>query len=750
MIGYTRGRLARHVTWLAALATVALAGPDTRAQEPGGVTLRRASDVRLVPTVHPPIPVRPVDFWFVPDLPARSSTSQADSPAQRLARGVNLIDEGAFAAGLPLVSAPALAATPLADYARYFRGVALAGLDRPAEAEETFNALVTSDPEGYLAEASRIRLSETLLARGDARRALAVLDDLRRDKGLTKPDDVWLRLGRAAEAAGDTERALEAYRKVYYGSPLGQEAVTAQSLLAPIDKTSLPDRLTLELVRGERLFAARRWAQARAGFAPLLPLASGDDRDLVALRLAECDYYLNRFRASRDALTPLLSKPGREAEARYFYLSATRGLKDVDAYLAQARALVADAPDSPWTIETLNDLASYYVRIDDNEAADGAFRDLVRRFPDHRYGERAAWKIGWWAYKNARFAEAAEAFERGAATFKRADFRPAWLYWAGRARDQAGDAAGANERYRVAVADYQNSYYGRLASKILDARRVLPAAENVSVASAAGGMRVPTAALIRELVGLGLYEAAIKELEYAQRAWGDSPAIQATVAWVRHAQAPGETAPERFDHLRGAITVMKRAYPQYLASGGENLPPEVLGVIFPLDYWPLIKKYSDADGLDPYLMAALIAQESTFTADVRSSANAWGLMQLLPTTGRRYAQRIGVRPFSTASLKRPETNIRLGMTYFKDLMTRFGGAHFALAGYNAGEGRVVKWQAERPGFSQDEFIDDIPFPETQNYVKRILGTAEDYRRLYGGGLLAADIATPTLPARATR
>ena len=57
--------------------------------------------------------------------------------------------------------------------------------------------------------------------------------------------------------------------------------------------------------------------------------------------------------------------------------------------------------------------------------------------------------------------------------------------------------------------------------------------------------------------------------------------------------------------------------------------------------------------------------------------------------------------------------------------------HFALAAYNAGDHRVAAWQRERPGMPQDVFIDDIPFPETQNYVKRILGTAEDYRRLYG-------------------
>jgi soluble lytic murein transglycosylase len=143
--------------------------------------------------------------------------------------------------------------------------------------------------------------------------------------------------------------------------------------------------------------------------------------------------------------------------------------------------------------------------------------------------------------------------------------------------------------------------------------------------------------------------------------------------------------------------------------------------------------------LDPYLMAALIAQESTFTPDVRSAANAVGLMQLIPATGRRYAARAGIR-FSAATLTNPETNIRLGMRYFRDLVDRFGGAHFALAGYNAGEQRVVRWIAERPGFEQDEFIDDIPFQETQNYVKRILGTADDYRRLYGGGILTTTTA----------
>jgi soluble lytic murein transglycosylase len=108
-------------------------------------------------------------------------------------------------------------------------------------------------------------------------------------------------------------------------------------------------------------------------------------------------------------------------------------------------------------------------------------------------------------------------------------------------------------------------------------------------------------------------------------------------------------------------------------------------------------------------------------------------MQIVPSTGRRLATAVGIRRFNTAMLTNGDTNIRLGTLYFKRLVSQFGGAYYALASYNAGENRVVRWKMERPGMDEDEFIDDIPFPETQNYVKRVLGIAEDYRRLYGEG-----------------
>jgi soluble lytic murein transglycosylase len=209
----------------------------------------------------------------------------------------------------------------------------------------------------------------------------------------------------------------------------------------------------------------------------------------------------------------------------------------------------------------------------------------------------------------------------------------------------------------------------------------------------------------------------------------------------------------RTGELRRGINAMKRAYPQYIASGGDQLPVEMLKVLFPVAYWETLKKHATAHGLDPYMVAALTAQESTFDPQIRSHANAIGLMQVLPSTGRRYARRLGIRKFSAGSLTNPEINVRIGTAIFSDLVDRFGGgAHLALASYNAGEGAVSRWVSERPGIDRDEFIDDIPYPETQNYVKRIVGTAEDYRRLYGelGATPAKPPKSSATPATVTK
>jgi soluble lytic murein transglycosylase len=701
-------------------------------------TLGATLGAQVTTTEHPPVPTELSHYWLIPE--EASSSAPAESVTE-FARGVALIADEDFAEALPLVTNPALQTTPLAQHARYYAGVALLGLDRPDEAATTL-APLEGKVEGYLQDAVPLRLADAALAREVPAVAVDVLERAS-IYTLIAPEEVLLRLGAARESAGETERALRTYRRVYDEFPRSEQASAAEEAIEALkSQPGIPaGRVPALLARAERLFAARQWTEAKAGFAPLLPLVTGDDRELVALRLAECDNYLNRHTAAQNALVPWLETATRQAEVRYVHLTATRGMGQRTRYVALARGLVTDHPESPWAEQTLNEFASHYITIDDDAEADDVFQELVRRFPGGRYADRAAWKIGWFAYKEGRLGEAASTFEAAAIASPRANYRPSWLYWAARAHDRLGDRPAATALYRVVAGDYLNSYYGRLASDLLAERGDAtvppivirtPAGATPAVQDPAAA--VPNADVIRTLASVELYDQALQEAEYARQAWGDSSALQATQAWLRYQRAAQPEPAGHFADLRGAITTMRRAYPQFMAAGGEQLPAQVLQVIFPLEQWPLIKKYSDAHELDPYLITALVAQESTFTTDVRSSANAVGLMQLIPGTARRYAAKLGIR-YSSGILTQAETNIRLGMRYFKDLMNRFGGAHFALASYNAGEGRIARWIRERPDFAQDEFIDDIPFLETQNYVKRILGTADDYRRLYDDGTL---------------
>jgi soluble lytic murein transglycosylase len=705
------------------LSLVVLAGhPIARnsgaAQQVPATTGRSAPAAgQLRATDHPTLPRDAAALWFVP-----SEKERARQPAshEALAAAAEQYAAGDFKQALTLANRASSGGT-LQDYASLYVGLSQLRVGLASDARRTLDK-VRENAHGYVAVAASLGSAEAAEALGDYAAAIAIYEQLVENKTAVN-DDVLSRLGRAALAAGDGKKAADAFTRVYYEFPLGTEATAAAEQL-----TALEDHranFKLDLGRASILFGARRYTEARAAYQTLVAQTSGDDRELADLRIAECDFFVGRYDAAREALKPYLDEAARKAEARFFYLSAFRELGQHDQYVMLTRALVTDFPDSSWSEEALNNLGTHYILNNEDELAAQVFAELYQKFPKGPRAERAAWKGGWWSYKNGDYANTITSFENAATAFPRSDYRPSFLYWAARSHAKLGHPDEAAARLRLVHSDYGNSYYGRLAAQHL-ARRGDPLGMDRPVSASRQPLsstapRPPTETRIRALLAAGLYDDALNELRYAQRTWGGSPELDATMAWTY--QQKGE--------LRRAITLMRRVYPQFLTAGGEELPTEILQVIFPLTYWNSIRKHSIARELDPYLVAALIAQESTFDPKARSSANAWGLMQIVPSTGRRLARALKIRRFSTATLTEPDTNIRMGTLHFSQLVRQYGGVHYALASYNAGDSRVLRWKAERPGLDEDEFIDDIPFPETQNYVKRILGTAEDYRRLYG-------------------
>lgn len=157
---------------------------------------------------------------------------------------------------------------------------------------------------------------------------------------------------------------------------------------------------------------------------------------------------------------------------------------------------------------------------------------------------------------------------------------------------------------------------------------------------------------------------------------------------------------------------------------------------YPFPYQSLIFKYASAYNQDPYLLAAMMKAESNFDPRAVSPKGARGLMQIMPETGQAIALQLDYSNFSPDKLFEPETNIKFGAWYLADLNNEFNGSTvLMLAAYNGGRGNVREWikGTKTPGGIAS--IDQIPFPETRNYVKKVLSYQKLYTRLYkqGGG-----------------
>lgn len=150
---------------------------------------------------------------------------------------------------------------------------------------------------------------------------------------------------------------------------------------------------------------------------------------------------------------------------------------------------------------------------------------------------------------------------------------------------------------------------------------------------------------------------------------------------------------------------------------------------YPRAYWDTIAPAASGNALDPYLVLALMRQESLFNPQARSVSDARGLMQLLPTTADRVGPSAGVEQASLR-LYDPSLNVRVGTAYLKNLFEMFGGDPFkAVAAYNAGEHAVQQWDVKYPG-DDDQWVENIGFRETRDYVKRVIGGLREYRMLY--------------------
>ncbi|HNU09458.1 MAG TPA: lytic transglycosylase domain-containing protein, partial [Pyrinomonadaceae bacterium] len=241
-----------------------------------------------------------------------------------------------------------------------------------------------------------------------------------------------------------------------------------------------------------------------------------------------------------------------------------------------------------------------------------------------------------------------------------------------------------------------------------------------------------------DLSVVGLFEWAIDELNEARRTAPNSPKIN--LALARYHRLRGEQAK--------ALLALAKSYPDYAQMFPEEMGREEWDIFYPLTNWSDIKYWASQRRLDPYQVAGFIRQETIFDPRARSSANAYGLMQLLLPTARTVARKYNpaVGTLSAEMLYQPTLNIELGTAYIRDQFDKFGQVEFVAVAYNAGPGRVPQWRNSLPA-EMDEFVEAIPFKETKGYVQGIIRNTAQYRRLYDeSGNFKSNVGTRPLRA----
>ena len=525
---------------------------------------------------------------------------------------------------------------------------------------------------------------------------------------------------------GQNDEAVKLYKHVLLAWPVSYEAGQARARLAAMGMESSLTPAELRSL-GDAYFNAGKYAEAADQYHALARVASPEQRNGFAVAAAACDLKLKRLTVPEaEALQSSQDENG--ARRLYLLMELARNRDDLTGQANYVGMLRTSFPTSQWFAEALFSSGNMYLLRKDYPRAVTYYSELADRFPKASNAAAAHWRAGWWSYRQGLFADAERIFEEQIKLYPNAKETVSALYWRARLYESKDhDAGRAAAHYRTLIATYSHYFYAQMAHERLVA---LGDAPEVSVPNLAGytpkeipkldasfPAQDPHLVKAHLLVNAGLSEYVPQEIAAApgSSSWSGIAEAQIYASY-------GETF--------RAMRVLKRALPYAMSAPVQKIPLAYWRILFPEDHWATIKAESAKNGLDPYFVASLIRQESEFNPGAISHANAYGLMQLLPSVGKQIAREEGLGSIDTRQLLDPDLNIKLGTRYLREIMDRCGRVpEYALAAYNAGENRLTDWQAAGPYNGVDEFVESIPFTETRDYVQAILRNQEIYRSI---------------------
>jgi len=657
---------------------------------------------------------------------ARSHTGEAAATAY-LALGHAYLLDRKYADAISSLALAHKNGSELGDYADFLAARANHESGNDAAAEKLLHGFAARYPDSIFDDDAPELEATVQLALNNpsgAREALAAVADT---DAADRPG-YQLAEAQVELAMGQTSAANETFKKLLLDHPLSGEAQAARAKLM---QSGAEASLTAADLRrlGDAYYNAGRYSDAEDQYRSLArsPELSAADRDGFRVAVAACEYKLKRLSPAEAAALPDTDDENG-ARRLGLLMELARDRDDESEQKRIVTEMETRFPHSPWLGQALFSAGNMYLLKRDYPTAIAYYGYLADHFPADKNAPAAHWRSGWLSYRLGNYADAARIFEAQIKQYPSAPETVSALYWRGRlyeSQDHYPALAAAN--YRAIIRTYQHYFYAQMArerlaglgkmqpaqSPDLDQFQPLPTPRLIDTAPADS----PHLAKARLIANAGLNEYIAEEIK----------ADPDSASWSALAEAQIYAS---YGETYRAMRSLKRALPYASTASISAIPLVYWRILFPEPYWQTIKTESARYNLDPYLVASLIRQESEFNPSAISYANAYGLMQLLPSVGKALAREEGMSHFQTFQLLDPEINIKLGTRYLRQMLDKFSGVpEYALAAYNAGDNRVTDWQSAGPYQGMDEFVESIPFTQTREYVEAILRNVETYRSI---------------------
>ncbi len=667
----------------------------------------------------------------------------ASDPLVELKTGADALDDGRYPAAIAALRGLPQRLPKLADYAAWLLASAQSASKDFASVPASLDPVFKQTPASPLVPRAALLQAGALTQSGDANAALELLRKYYSVLSQPKGD---LAMAEALAGSGDRVSAAIYYQRAYYGYPLSPEATRAEAQIETL-KTELGEKYppalpAAMLGRAIKLLDAGQAVRARKELESLVPQLGGAERDLARVRIGVARYTAQENAVAYKYLSSLeVASPEADAERLYYLMQSARRLNNLDEMDALVGKLGRLHPTSTWRLQALMSSANRYLTENQPDQYEPLYRACYEAFPQSKEAAGCHWKVTWVHYLR-RESDTAELLRAHLRLFPASENASAALYFLGRLAEQSRDRSAARAYYDEIAREYPNQYYAMLArDRLKPFAGVTPSPATAEFLRTVGfPQRARTTVFdpspssqarierAKMLVNAGLKDWAETELRYGAQN-GDQPHLLA----MELGELIGDGRPAQ------AIRYIKSYAGNYLFLPIDSAPPDFWHLAFPLPYRNDLERFSKENKLDPFLMAALIRQESEFDAKVVSPANARGLTQIEPSTGRELSRKLKVPKYSTAKLFQPTLNLQFGTYYLRLVTDQLGGhTEAALAAYNAGLSRAKAWLTWGDFQEPAEFVETVPFTQTRGYIQAVLRNADAYRRIYGGTQVAAN------------